>query len=294
MSEKTSIELTDAIEKCNKIMKDIKNSINENDKFYKKVESKQNNFFYDPDSSPAAWEHYLKYYTKSRCENHWKLIEEFLLVNNCLSTSTDNLRLNGTRLLAVMRDVNGTLCPEFELGGDCDFNFNWIKYNKFANFFYNEFYCEKKKEWNDFNVYCDCIKILNLCNKMHHTLLNFSIMPVTGGMNNRKNNLPGSGVGGWLDRLDRFIYFLDSYYKEEKDGEIFLIENNNKKHLEDFLKTFKNGINGYCKVIYFIEDSTFVKELIESGKNPLRTAKNVLDYMYLAMKYWKLKRSMFV
>ncbi|MDG5854399.1 hypothetical protein [Clostridium beijerinckii] len=120
--------------------------------------------------------------------------------------------------------------------------------------------------------------------KKMHMFPNFSLMPVLGGMNNKK--------GSRRDRFDKFIYYVDKYY-ETKDIEFLIwfgnIKEENKikykKILEAFLDMFINA-KDYCKKMYLI-DEDLVDDLIKNGKftieNKMDTRK---EYCELAIKYW--------
>lgn len=121
--------------------------------------------------------------------------------------------------------------------------------------------------------------------KKMHMFPNFSLMPVLGGMNNKKGSL--------RDRFDKFIYHVDKYYKT-KDIEFLIwfgnIKEENKikykKILEAFLDMFIDA-KDYCEKMYLI-DGDLVEALIQNGKytieNKMDTRK---EYCELAIKYWK-------
>jgi hypothetical protein len=229
--------------------------------------AKQNGSSYEPDSSPLAWEHYKWVYTSK----HWPLITEFDLTN--IATYSDlygyeKKNVKYTRLLAGIKQtspysIEGKLWSKFTLGGECDFNFNNKKVTQF------------KKILGESNEF------LEYCSGKHHTLLNFSIMAATGGMNNFKGSNP-------FDRLDTFVYHLNQYFTVNAQL-IFSDSGRNMEPLRNFLDTF-DDVYDYCKKIYFINDKKFVERIIYEGKMPLEKPEDVIRYMKLAKDFWSKKQ----
>lgn len=238
---------------------------------------------FDPDSSPKAWEMYKKYY------------------NNFTTLNTPTL--NKKRLLSevTVKNIN------FKVAGDCSFNFNTKKENSF------KLIIEDKH---------DLLEQLAECCKMHHTLYNFDLMPVTGGLNNIKGNLKYTDknntvkvhmqgrppINGLLDRLDTYIFFLDHSMKrmEELKGcgnlkiigeffnnSIFTISMNTENFsvLYEILENY-SSIYSYCKTFYNLEDKKFIDKLIENGKKPIKTTEDVKNYMELANEFWSIKKKL--
>ena len=265
-------------------------------KFTNEICSKQKweeeEFDFEPDSSPVAWDHFKTYY-KDVCFSEKVQIKHSRLTSNAF--------------------VNGIA---YEIAGDCSFNFNCKKVCSLKSIINDDLDIsdDDKKQLNE---------LLEKCNEKHHTLLNFDLMPVTGGMNTIKGNLKYKAekilihdVGrvpnnGLLDRLDTFICFLDESYKsldsfiKSKNmdlraiGEFFSnsvftisMKSENFTILYDLLKEY-GDIYEYCKSFYTIHDSKFVEKLIENGKKPMKTAKDVENYMNLANEFWKEKEKNF-
>lgn len=121
--------------------------------------------------------------------------------------------------------------------------------------------------------------------KKMHMFPNFSLMPVLGGMNNKK--------GSRRDRFDKFIYYVNKYY-DTKDIEFLIwfgnIKEENKikykKMLEAFLGMFIDA-KDYCEKMYLI-DGDLVEALILNGKNTIEYKMDTRKkYCELAIKYWK-------
>ena len=222
---------------------------------------------FEHDSSPKAWEHYKKHYTSESfgvCEekNRYYHGNEYTFKDQQRSYRLEkNLGYDKNRLYAVpnccfelsksaqTRQNKSFRAKDLErLGGDCDFNFsnegkNWgigtpNKYEIFAK------YCEGKEK---------CL--LGDCVKMHHTLLNFSLMQASGGLNDIK------GCCCDYDRLDRFVYFLDQYFKtniDDRHNTAIAINSNvgSRKYLLHYLNQFSN-IYDYCAKIYFLPTTNY-------------------------------------
>lgn len=128
---------------------------------------------------------------------------------------------------------------------------------------------------------------LKRCEKLYKSILNISFMPQTGNLQSTKK-----GIGN--DRLDTFIWALDSYYI----GETSLLFNystfNNTLYLKEYLDLFRTDdedkdIYNYCLKIYGIKSHGLVDELIQYGKEAIDSPEKVIDYMNLAYRFWREK-----
>ncbi len=136
---------------------------------------------------------------------------------------------------------------------------------------------------------------------MHHTLVNFSLLQVMGNMQDFKSKglklCCNKNKYDYLDRLDTFIYNLNNYFEvdDKSKDDTNLLKNSSKcnaSSLKEYLSSFKD-INKYCKEVYFIDDKEFIKKLIESGKQPISSSERVVEYMDLALEFWKIKATYF-
>ena len=118
---------------------------------------------FDQDSSPKSWEYYKKNYKKIYYEDKYEKT----------GNNTVGYRL---KCKAKVNDF------EFDIAGDCSFNFNKDKKEKFKSIIDNDLNL-------DLNEKRILNKKLDHCCQMHHTLYNFDLMPVNGEMNNVKGNL---------------------------------------------------------------------------------------------------------
>lgn len=279
---------------------ETKKMCNEKKIYRKKVEPRQEwigkEFNFDPDSSPEAWDHYQEYY------NDVGSLGKLTLVN----------QKDYNRLKSEISVCGIT----YDIAGDCSFNFNEKKVKIFKTIINGDpsISDEDKKKLKE---------LLDKCNENHYTLLNFDLIPVTGGMNNLKGNLKYKDENvmvhdmgkpptyGLLDRLDTFIYFLDYSFKKRNEfinskhidlkaiGEFFSnsvfttsMKYENFKVLYDLLEKYSD-IYEYCEVFYKIDSRKFVKKLIENGKKPIITAKDIENYMKLAYEFWNIKEQYF-
>lgn len=238
----------------------------------------------DPDSSDQAWEYYKHAYVNV---NNTPLNDYFSKIcpdkrhnqsHDCLSFLT-NSKIK--RLKPLQKDGIPIM------GADTMFNFNHKKYNIF-------------KDIPDIDI-----MQLDRCAKNHHSLLNFSLMPQTGAMNNFK------GINHKLDRFDYFISDLDNYYEadcfkraETALGKYYLKETDCPARVRNnFLNEF-NNVKDYCKQVYFIDenfkpndgilktnDKTFIESLIDNGKKAIDTKDNLIKYMDLAEDYWEMRHN---
>ena len=137
---------------------------------------------------------------------------------------------------------------------------------------------------------------------------------VTGAMNNVKGKayflkdgtLAISGNGrrpfNAYDRPDTLIYMLDQFYskKEEKlslyDAGLFFsssifrdsLNGMNFSEYYNFMNSF-NSADDFCRVLFKI-DSDFTKRMIDSGKKPIKSEEDLLNYLNLAQDYWKIRK----
>jgi hypothetical protein len=266
---------------------------------------------YDPDSSPEAWEYYMKYYPyswtgKDKLEIYefdkfklrfykayrWKYYDSpepeknsnrlFLLESKCELKYTSN----GIAYYDACR----------RLGGDTDFNFKGSeKLRMSRGNKYKKFY-EKLED----GKYLDK---LNKCRESHHMLLNFSVMEAMGNLQGIKNyGLKKEETESdyeCLDRLDTLVYLLSNYYDTDQTKNDFLgifgeyykkkkANIDNQMALKAYLDSFDNT-KDYCKKVYFISDDELVKELIENGKKLIIDSEDVIRYIDLANKFWAEK-----
>jgi hypothetical protein len=264
-------------------------------------------FEYDQDSSPAAWRYYQNYYIPK----HWLMLktEKWPLTKNLLLdlkklTYVYDSKNKIVRLLSES-DSDDPRLKGFKLGGDCDFNFKQkckekgatCNYRSDVKCPYQVFACKYQLYRHKLRDDDEAgIEMLDRCVEMHHKLLNFSIMPKTGGMQLMK--------GMCTDRLDKFVYLLESYYKGNPEAGILVTNtksNSNKEFLRDYLDRFidkneKANIYSYCRTIYFLVDKSgntdynFVDDLVEAGKSEIRTSRDVKRYMRIAMEFWEKKK----
>lgn len=125
---------------------------------------------------------------------------------------------------------------------------------------------------------------LQRCVKLYKSVLNISLMPQTGNLQITKK-----GIGN--DRVDTFIWALDSYYNDETS---LLFNNssfNNTSYLKEYLDLFRTDqkeetIYNYCYKIYGIESHELVDELIMYGKEAIDSPEKVIAYMNCAYRFW--------
>ncbi|WP_192944614.1 hypothetical protein [Ligilactobacillus agilis] len=257
----------------------------ENLQVLKKQSSNGNKIKFDPDSSPEAWDYFKVFNDKIK-----------------------NLNLKNKRLIWENEIINIDGKSEtIDIAGDCSFNFNNNKMGSFEGIKLEDF--QKRK--------------LEVCQKMHHNLLNFDLMPVTGGMNNLKGNLKygqenkilvhdlGRKPDNAHDRLDTFVTFIDYSLKKRNElkqnipcikeiGEFFSnsifttsLKGENFGVLYDFMDNYED-VYTYCKEFYNIDSKSFIDKLVASGKKPIKDAESLNDYMDLAIDYWILKGKTFL
>lgn len=123
-------------------------------------------------------------------------------------------------------------------------------------------------------------KRLSECQTLMHSIVNVSLMPMSGNLQSTKANIAN-------DRLDVYIRMLDYYYKNNENFLMNYTSYENMPFLKEYLNVF-NDVYQYCDVIYRI-DRTLVEELIESGKKAIDTPERVIEFMSLAYRFWHQK-----
>ena len=263
----------------------------------KEIVEMQQGIKYDPDSSPAAWEHYMQVYQNNDYINkHYNLKEQFYY-NDYRTVGLRSGYFNGSkefnyvnkpskykdnRLYILEKGTeiidNKYIESANRLGGECDFNFNNEKYDMFLKIIKDDPDASEKEK----NI---AIEQLSRCHKNHHTLINFSLMQAIGNMQTAKGR-------NRFDRFDTFIYELNNYYQGLSDEILQSSSANNKQALKEFLDSFKN-VYDYCKTFYFI-DKNLVDEMIKSGSKPISNTIEIVRYMDLAEKYSSTKEYTFL
>lgn len=166
---------------------------------------------------------------------------------------------------------------KMKFSGEIDFNFSNNKIWELARSRYQHY----KKILEKDSVGEEFIKMLDECCKKHHSPENISLMLQTGNMQGAKK-----GIG--LDRLGVWLLVLKMKY----ENNINLLQNHgtveNSSEIEAFLDLFED-VYDYAKTIYHV-DRKLVDDLIESGKKPLDSACNIINYMRLAKRFWEQKR----
>ncbi|MCL2188324.1 MAG: hypothetical protein FWC16_04580 [Defluviitaleaceae bacterium] len=227
------------------------------------IPSNQCEKYYDPDSSPEAWEHY-------DCVYESMFDDLFAFKFETKYRTIQNSRVKYKRYVQSIGH-HDEYPRIFKLGGETDFNFNKKKYAHFAKILNDD------KNGKD---------LLEECKKHHHTLKNFSLMPVTG----RINNFKGSRCRG--DRLDVFAMHLNDFYIHagcKKDTAIIKYASpENKKWLIKYLSNFCCVYN-YFNKIYFIKCEQLINELIKNGETKLSRPCDLIRYMELAKRFWNEK-----
>lgn len=142
------------------------------------------------------------------------------------------------------------------------------------------------KEYAFWNRYKEIFKLSGDCDfgmknfddysSKQYKFPNFSLIPVTGGLNNKKGSwIQPNCAPPFHDRFDLFIYHLNQFYLQTNEDEKkayakkYFWWNGQKKestliYLYDFLNLF-DDIYDYCRKMYFIEES-LVYMLIKTEK----------------------------
>lgn len=253
-------------------------------------------FDYAPDSSSIAWKYYKIMYGD--------MIDEGKNIDFAGSSAIRIQGLFSYPEKSIKQEEYGNLeLGKIALAGDCVFNFNQGKLANFVNLL--------KKNTNP-----ELLEKLKLCARMHHSPYNFSLMPVTGGMNNQKRSLSG------YDRPDVLLYAISKFYENGKihleelrepdiqekmqeirskllelQGELQIIQHRGITDLcaYHFLATI-GSFENYVRIFYHLDydnpiDKSLIEEMLAMGQQPIDNPKALEAYMNLAIAYWKIQRS---
>lgn len=122
------------------------------------------------------------------------------------------------------------------------------------------------------------IRKLELCRRNHHSLINFSLMPVTGGLNQVKQR---------IDKYDGLIKVLNKINDYYKSGEKVSKSKNNKllhKHLDDI-----GSFDEYLNLYYFIGSEILFDYKPISKESSNTNLNNLEMYLDNVMTYWVKK-----
>lgn len=201
-------------------------------------------------------------------------------------------------------------CP-IELSGDCFFNFNQTKVEKFEKIISKDEKATKdsKERVNE---------ALNKARENHYANNNCVLMPVTGGMNNLKGKIyyrkdetkfivagVGSPPYNAYDRPDVFLYFLNEFY-EIKDKKLSFpemleyfgncifsesLKSFNYMSLYYFLNSFEN-VYDYCRFFYSI-DRELVDKFLQNAQTPISDVESLEKYISLANEFWRTQKNIY-
>lgn len=211
------------------------------------------------DVSSEAWEIYKLLYSENFekeinliCKNKRSYIEEKFFANGKNSTSKINF------------------------SGDTDFNYTkGFAHSRLTA--YRKFIKDGKLPGKYGSIYGDNLVIFE---ELTYSIVNISLIPQNGNLQAIKQ-----GVGN--DRLDTFIWALDEYYSKNNNVLFNHASANNMPVLEEYLGLFKD-VYEYCDVVYHINES-LVDDLIESGRQPVKSPERVIEFMNLTYRFWSQK-----
>lgn len=252
---------------------------------------------YDYDSSPAAWEHYFRFYPVKNfgvVVNDDEIEESYSFERLRYKTSSGVTRLY-MQTQSCVDKKSQTVCNCLpRIGGETDFNFKDT-----ASVYF------KKLLGDDVGA----SNLLCRCQKMFHSLLNFSLMQAMGNLQCIKG----------ARRLDEFVCLLEEYFAEKEEQKRFeKLKSYNKcrnsantKELCKYLNQF-DGLYDYCAKIYFLptggyptdvnvecpielyeSNKVLIDGLCKHGKIELDSSENVINYMLLAVNFWQAKEKYF-
>ena len=175
---------------------------------------------------------------------------------------------------------------KLEISGETDFNFS-LKVGLYRQSKYDT-YKKILESIDDQKRQREALELLDCCEQATHEPENYSLMLCNGSMQTMKGSLD-------MDRIDVFLYLLDSYYKKENELILSHCVFNEQNNLRNYLNMFtckansKDSIYVYCNEIYHISDKELIDDMIKSGRTSIKSPDRVVEYMKLAVRFWKAK-----
>lgn len=185
----------------------------------------------------------------------------------------------------ISKDVE-RIKETLEIGGETDFNFS----KKIGIHRQSKYGIYKKilNEIKDNEKKVEAIALLDHCEEQTRKIVNFSLMLCNGSLQTLKGTLD-------KDRIDVFIYLLHNYFMGRDELILSHCAPCYVKSLKEYLDLFKDensphlSIYKYCLEIYHIKNKKLVKNILDSGKKAINTPDRVIEYMNLAIRFWKCK-----
>lgn len=254
------------------------------------------NFEYDSDKD--RWEYYKKSYTDIIIDTDML----FTRKNRLVGTFSVN-KINTQIKLEQVENKSKENC--IELSGDCFFNFNEKKYERYMQIAQSS---EELKK-----------RLLEYKNNCHHSNANCVLLPVTGAINNVKGNVYfnnkqfkvynrcGRPPMNRDDRPDTFIYILSKFWDIKARGEwnlreagLFLsnsvfshsLNGENFAVIYDFLNSF-NTLDKFCSLMFGI-DENLVYKIKNNGKILITDIYSLEKYLNLASEFWNSRKNQMI
>lgn len=169
---------------------------------------------------------------------------------------------------------------EIPISGDFIFNFNKTKISYFNSIIKSDSSANENKE--------KCKDLLNKLSELYKNILNITAYPVTGGLNNIKQNIGNDRFDSFVSALYLYYQGYDSLILDSGSKNMFF---SNRKLLQKFLDKYKGknaeqSLINIMNFLYQIDNEELIKELINNGKKALTATDDIINYCSLAIKFW--------
>lgn len=257
---------------------------------------------FEYDSDKDRWKYYEKAY-KDIIINTDKLFPR----NNRLVGTFSVNKINNQIKLKQVENKSKENC--IELSGDCFFNFNEKKYERYIQIAQNSENAQKSEKLKN--------NLLEYKDIWHHSNANCVLLPVTGALNNVKGNIyfkkknkqfkvynqSGRPPMNRDDRPDTFIHKLSEFWDIKSKGEcnlreagLFLqnsvfshsLKGENFAIIYDFLNSF-NSLEEFCNLMFGI-DENLVSKMKNTGRIPITDIDSLEKYLNLANEFWNSRK----
>lgn len=170
---------------------------------------------------------------------------------------------------------------ETPISGDFIFNFNETKISYFNSIIESDSSANENKKKQ-------CKVLLKQLSELYNSILNITAYPVTGGLNNIKQNIGNDRFDSFVSALYLYYQGYDSLILDSGSKKMFFP---NRKLLQKFLDKYKgeNAEQSLIKImnfLYQIDNKKLIKELRKNGKKALTTTDDIINYCSLAIEFW--------
>jgi hypothetical protein len=221
---------------------------------------------------------FMRIYENDSNQEVWNdLYKKIYIEDNLIAQRFDILNNESKRKRFIAYDKQDR---GYFVGGETDFNFSKkIGQHRLSKYKIYQTILEKN---NDEEKKKESLAYLEKCSIMTNNMVNFSLMLSQGSMQSLKGTISN-------DRFDLYLFLVDEYLRGHNELIFGHCAYKYMNYMKNFFALFNQNVYEFCKQIYFIYDENLVYDLINSGKKMMDSPERVMEYMNLAIRYWREK-----